>query len=308
MSKIIVLGSINMDVVTKTTRHPRVGETVFGHDLQYIAGGKGANQAVAAARLGDTIHLIGKLGDDAFGHTLREFLSGENLDLSRVGVSSTAPSGTAIIVVDENSDNTIIVISGSNADLTIDDIADIEISPSDIVLSQFEVPQPVIQHLFTKARAVGATTIFNTAPAQPCDSALLDVVSYLVLNETELAFYAGTESIPETPDAIIQTAQTLRANRDQTIIVTLGAQGVMCINTETSVTVPAFKVDAIDTTAAGDCFVGAFAVGLSEGQSVESALRFACGASALSVQVFGASVSLPTRSAVDKFLQDTEST
>lgn len=304
MSKIIVLGSINMDVVTKTAHHPRPGETIFGHDLRYIPGGKGANQAVAAARLGDTVQLIGKLGDDAFGQALHVFLTGENLDVSRIGISTTAPSGTAIIVVDENSENTIVVISGSNAELMLDDVADIEIAPADILVSQFEVPQPVIHDLFNKARAVGATTILNTAPAQACDSALLDVVSYLVLNETELAFYAGTEAIPDTPEAIIETAQTLRADRDQTIIVTLGSKGVMCINRQTSISVPAFKVEAIDTTAAGDCFVGALAVALSEGQELESALRFANSASALSVQVFGASASLPTRSAVDQFLAE----
>ena len=303
MSKIIVIGSINMDVVAKTPNLPVPGETVFGHDLQFIPGGKGANQAVAAARLGDTVHMVGKLGRDAFGSNLETFLSNENLDLTNLGFSDTSPTGTALIVVDEQSENTIVVVSGSNADISIDDVQSLNIASDDILISQFEVPQVVILDAFTRAREIDAITILNTAPAQECAPELLDAVRYLILNETELAFYAGTATVPETNEEIITVAKKLRGIRDQTIIVTLGAKGVICIDKDDVLIVPAFEVDAVDTTAAGDCFVGALAVALREEQDLRSALRFANGASALSVQVFGASASLPMREKVNAFLK-----
>ena len=156
MSKIVVIGSINMDVVTLTARHPRPGETVFGSDVKFIPGGKGSNQAVAASRLADGVMLVGKLGKDAFGTALHQFLQSENLNLDHLDFSDTAPSGTAIIAVDENSENTIIVVSGSNFEISAEDVASVGISAGDIVVAPFEVPQEAIPAIFLKAKPAGA--------------------------------------------------------------------------------------------------------------------------------------------------------
>jgi ribokinase len=302
MSKIIVVGSINMDVVTLTTHHPRPGETVFGSDVKFIPGGKGSNQAVAASRLTDGVTLVGKLGKDAFGTALHQFLQTENLNLDHLSFSETAPTGTAIIAVDENSENTIIVVSGSNFEVSTTDAESVQIEAGDIVVSVFEVPQETIKAIFQKAKSAGATTVLNPAPAALFIDGLHELCDYLIVNETELAFFAGTDTVSEDMDIIRKQAQSVQTREGQTIIVTLGAKGVVCLQGDDFYTVPGHKVNAMDTTGAGDCFTGALSVALMEGRDLKDAIAFANIAASLSVQKIGASDSLPYREQVDSIL------
>lgn len=301
---IIVVGSINMDVVARTATHPMAGQTVLGNQLRFIAGGKGSNQAIAAARAGGDVRLVGKLGQDAFGKTLEAFLHQEALNLDDLTFSPNAPTGTAIIVVDEHGENTIVVIPGANHDLHPAHLSHLPIHPGDFVLAQFEIPLETIHALFTLARSRGATTVLNTAPAMPCSRELLEQVDYWVLNEVELALYGGETVPPQDHDALTALALRTRVQRAQTMVVTLGAEGVLCVpaESEQAVFIPAHRVQAVDTTGAGDCFVGAFVTALRQAFPLESALRFANAAAALSVQTEGASLSMPTRQAIEAFL------
>ncbi|MEM6284028.1 MAG: ribokinase [Chloroflexota bacterium] len=294
MGKIIVLGSINMDVVVTAPRHPQIGETIFGNEVHFIPGGKGSNQAVAAARLDGEVQLIGKLGEDAFGNELEQFLSSEKLDLKHLSRSASAPTGTAMITVNHDSENTIIVISGSNMEITPADVQNVVIRPDTVLVSQFEVPQNVLYVLTQKARDAGAKTVLNPAPAGPFIDGLLDTIDYLVVNETELAYFAAAP-LTEDIDELTTSAKKLRTRRDQTIIVTLGANGLLCVQDEDVTIVEGRKTNALDTTGAGDCFVGALAVALSEGMALIQALQFANRAAAISVTRLGASSSMPYR-------------
>jgi ribokinase len=301
MGKIIVAGSINMDVVARTTHLPKPGETIFGHSSHYIPGGKGSNQAVAASRLNDAVHLIGKLGRDPFGDALTTFLQGEQLNLDYITYSETQPSGVALITVDDASENSIVVISGSNYELSIADVNAIPVDADDVIVSVFEIPQASIKALFARAKAVGATTVLNPAPAVPFIEGLFPLVDYLIVNETELAFFAGTHEVSDDYTQITAYAQQLRDNPSQTIIVTLGGKGLVCVQDEV-IQIAGIAVDAVDTTGAGDCFTGALSVALFEGKPLTDALNFANTAASLSVQKLGASASMPYREAVDATL------
>ncbi|TVR19263.1 MAG: ribokinase [Anaerolineaceae bacterium] len=295
MGRIIVAGSINMDVVARVKAHPQLGETVFGTDLQFIPGGKGSNQAIAASRLTDGVLLAGMLGVDAFGDTLMTFLQGENLDLRHVGRVDTAPTGTALIAVSDASENTIIVVPGSNAHLQPADVSKIPIDPDDVVVSVFEIPQETIRALFARAHDVGAKTVLNPAPANPFIPSLLALTDYLIVNETELAFFADGASVTDNLADIKVNARNLRSSESQTIIVTLGDKGAVGFEGDAMIHVAGHTVNAVDTTGAGDCFVGALSVALSEGRNLKAALEFANSAAALSVQKLGASTSMPYR-------------
>lgn len=299
MGKIIVAGSINMDVVAQTKHHPEPGETVFGHDLHYSPGGKGSNQAVAASRLGNDVYLIGKLGRDPFGDALTKFLSSENLNLKYLTYSDEHPSGVALITVNEASENTIVVISGSNFQLTPDNLRNIPLDKEDVVVSVFEIPQETIKTLFTRAKDVGAKTVLNPAPANDFIDGLLPLVDYLIVNETELAYFAGGSVVSDDLKAVQEQAVMLRHSSKQTVIVTLGSQGIMCVSEDKVIHIDGLRVEAIDTTGAGDCFTGAFAVALSEGMSLKMAIQFANIAASLSVQKLGASESMPQRADVN---------
>lgn len=298
MNHVVVAGSVNMDVVATAERHPRIGETVAGKEVLYFPGGKGANQAVAAAKLGAPTALIGRLGADAFGQELRAFLAAQGVDLSFVRESTEAHTGTAIITL-ANADNTIVVVPGANGLVSADDLAAVELAQGDVAVSQFEIPLPTIAAFFKRARAAGATTILNPAPARAFDGELLGLVDILVLNETELGLLAEME-LSDTDDTarFVDAARSLRASEDQTICVTLGKRGVLALARGEPVFVPGRDVTAIDTTGAGDCFVGALAARLANGASLREALGYANVAASICVQRMGAAPSMPTAAEV----------
>jgi ribokinase len=294
MGRVLVAGSINMDVVATAERHPRIGETVPGKEVLYFPGGKGANQAVASAKLGTPTTLIGRLGQDAFGDQLKAFLESQHVDTSEVRQVPGAHTGTAIITL-ANADNTIVVVPGANGTVAPDDVATLSMRKGDVAVSQFEIPLPAIAAFFTRARAHGATTLLNPAPMLAFDRGLLDLVDILVLNETELGTLAGTElHDTEEPARIVAAARALTANRGQIICVTLGKRGAIALLGCEIVTIPGRKVEAIDSTGAGDCFVGALAAQLAAGASISDALGFANRAASISVQRMGAAPSMPT--------------
>ena len=298
MGRVYVAGSINMDVVATADRHPKVGETVAGQQVLYFPGGKGANQAVAAARLGARTTLIGRLGKDSFGTELKAFLGGQGIDLGYVQETTQAHTGTAIITV-AAADNTIVVIPGSNALVSADDVSVVPLVKGDVAVSQFEIPLPTIAAFFRRARAAEATTLLNPAPAQKFGRELLELVDILVLNETELGFLAGTE-LSDSDEAvrIIDVARQLQARADQTICVTLGKRGVLALAGQEEFPVPGRVVKAVDTTGAGDCFVGALAAQLADEVPLRTALAFANAAASISVQRMGAGPSMPTAAEV----------
>lgn len=300
MARVYVAGSINMDVVARAARHPRPGETVAGTHVATYPGGKGANQAIAAARLGAETILLGKLGTDTFGNQLRDFLSSQGVTLDFVQQTAAAATGVALVVVAESGENSIVVVPGANALLEPDDLANVPIAAGDVVLSQFEIPLATIQQLFTQARAIGATTILNPAPAQRCAREVLALADVLILNETELAFFVDIDPITaSSPDTIAAAARRLRARSEQVIIATLGAHGALAIVGERQLRVPGHRVRAVDTTGAGDTFAGATAARLAEGYPLERALRDANAAAAICVQRPGASPSIPTAAEVE---------
>ncbi|WP_407113835.1 ribokinase [Bradyrhizobium sp. LMG 9283] len=294
MGRVFVAGSINMDVVATADRHPRVGETVAGRKVLYFPGGKGANQAVAASRLGAGTTLIGRLGKDSFGGELKSFLGEQGIDLGYVVETAEAHTGTAIITVAET-DNTIVVIPGANGLIGAGDVEVVPLLAGDIAVSQFEIPLPAIAAFFRRARAAGATTLLNPAPAQAMPRELLALVDILVLNETELGFLASSE-LSESDEAakIIAVARQLQAREDQTICVTLGKRGVLALAGHEEIAVQGRAVKALDTTGAGDCFVGALAAQLADDVPLRAALAFANAAASISVQRMGAGPSMPT--------------
>lgn len=303
MGRVFVAGSINMDVVATATRHPRVGETVAGSAVHYFPGGKGANQAVAAAKLGASTTLIGRLGADAFGKQLRTFLAAQGVNLDLVKDTAEAHSGTAIITVAQ-ADNTIVVVPGANALLSAEDVSAPALAKGDIAVSQFEIPLSTTAAFFTRARTAGATTMLNPAPAAMVGSELLDLVDILVLNETELGFLAGAELHDnDEPAKFVNAARSLRTNPQQVICVTLGKRGVLALRGNDSSLIAGRAVKAVDTTGAGDCFVGALAAQLASGCAIPDALNYANVAASICVQRMGAAPSMPTAAEVTAILQ-----
>jgi ribokinase len=293
MGRVFVAGSINMDVVATADRHPKVGETVAGKQVLYFPGGKGANQAVAAARLGVGTTLVGRVGKDAFGAELAAFLADQGIDLGYLQQTSEAHTGTAIITVAE-ADNTIVVIPGANAHLGPDDVGVVPLVKGDVAVSQFEIPLPTISAFFRRARIARATTLLNPAPARTFDHGLLELVDILVLNETELGLLAATALTEATEvAAIVEAARRIQVGAEQTICVTLGRRGIVALAGREELIVPGRIVKAIDTTGAGDCFVGALAAQLAAAVPLREALIFANAAASISVQRMGAGPSMP---------------
>jgi ribokinase len=303
MGRVFVAGSINMDVVATADRHPRIGETVAGKAVLYFPGGKGANQAVSAAKLGAPTTLIGRVGTDAFGRELRTFLAAQGVDLSFVRDTGEAHTGTALITI-ANADNTIVVVPGANALVSVEDVGAPVLASGDVAVSQFEIPLPTVGAFFKRARAAGATTILNPAPAMEFGAELLDLVDILVLNETELGFLTRTE-LHDSDDAtrFVDAARALPAKSNRIICVTLGSRGVLALIDGQATLIAGRAVKAVDTTGAGDCFVGAVAAQLAAGKPVRYALDYANAAASICVQRMGAAPSMPTAAEVEAILR-----
>jgi ribokinase len=303
MRSVWIAGSVNMDIVAAAVRHPKIGETVVGREVFFSTGGKGANQAVAAAKLGAPTALIGKVGDDAFGRELRQFLAAQNVDLKFLRDTAEAHTGTAVITV-ADADNTIVVIPGANALLSERDVAEPVLDRGDVAVSQFEIPLPTVAAFFFRARSAGATTILNPAPAAAFDRGLLDLVDILILNETELAAIAGEEVGEHDPDShIVEAARTLLRRDGQSVVVTLGRRGAVAWAQGRALTIPGKAVESRDTTGAGDCFVGAVAAQTALGVPIAQALEYANVAASICVQRMGAGPSMPTAAEVAENLR-----
>ncbi|QUH25839.1 ribokinase [Serpentinicella alkaliphila] len=298
---IVVVGSLNMDLVTYTNRMPVIGETIIGKSFKQIPGGKGANQADAIAKLGSTVRMIGCVGEDVMGETLLESLYKDGVDISMVKRVKGVATGIASITVDSSANNSIIVVPGANNMLSIEDIKEYEqaIQDSDIVVAQLEVPIETVKYVIKSAKLKGKITILNPAPAAELDDDLLSYVDILIPNKTELELLSGLQ-VSDDND-LYHATQVLLNKGVRDLIVTLGSKGCVHINNSGTRVYPAYKVQAIDTTAAGDSFIGAIAVGLSEGMSYEQVIPFATAVGALTVTKEGAQSSMPLRSEVEAF-------
>lgn len=298
---IIVVGSLNMDLVTKTEKVPKVGETFLGVDFKQAAGGKGANQADAIAKLGGKVAMIGRVGDDQFGESLINGLKADGVDVSHIHVTKSTSTGIATIIVNGDGDNSIIVVPGANFKLMPTDIDEAEkmIEKSHIMIAQLEVPLDTIKYAFKKAKQYGKYTILNPAPARVLDEELLQMTDLLVPNETELEILS--QRTLETQEDMLLAAKELMLKGVKEIIVTLGANGCLYIDKTTSTHYPALLVKAVDTTAAGDSFIGAMATAFSEGKLLKEAIGFASKVSALTVTRQGAQESLPTKKEVEDY-------
>ena len=300
--KILVVGSTNTDMVVRTEHLPRPGETVLGGTFLMNPGGKGANQAVAAARLGADVIFVCKTGNDMFGITTRQQLAQEGIDTRFVFIDDHNPSGVALISVDSRAENTIVVASGANANLLPLDVAKAEtaLDDCDIVLMQLETPMTTIEYVAAEAAKRGKRTGLNPAPGAALSPQLLKSLYLITPNETEAEIITGIRIHNAETEA--EAARSIRAMGVQNVIITLGSRGAYICNDRFDEAVPAQKVRAVDTTAAGDVFNGALVVALSEGKSLEEAERFASRASAISVTRMGAQSSIPYRSEVDRFV------
>jgi len=295
---IVVVGSLNIDLVVTAPRHPEIGETIIGSEFHTFPGGKGANQSVAAARLGGSVNLVGRVGADAFGEMLIESIAANGVKGTHVQRDPASATGVALITVGAGGDNSIVAVQGANGRVTPEDVEQAEsvFENASVLLLQFEIPMPAIEKAIQVARKHGVQVILNPAPACDIHSELLVGVDYLIPNRTELAFLTGMDSI----DAGVDMLHDLGVKN---LIVTLGEDGAILANAEKRVHLPAFRVQAVDTTAAGDAFVGAFAVALNEGLALEQAVVWGNAAGALAATKPGAQPSLPTRAELAAFLQ-----
>ncbi|WP_434610029.1 ribokinase [Pseudomonas sp. R1-7] len=300
-AKVVVIGSLNMDLVTRAPRLPRGGETLIGESFSTIPGGKGANQAVAAARLGAQVSMVGCVGNDAYGQQLRGALLAEGIDCQAVSVVEGS-SGVALIVVDDNSQNAIVIVAGANGELTpsVLDSFDSVLQGADVIVCQLEVPDATVGHALKRGRELGKIVILNPAPASHAlPSDWYAYVDYLIPNESEAMVLSGL-AVDSLETAEAAATQLIAAGAGK-VIVTLGAQGLMFANGTSFEHFSAPRVKAVDTTAAGDTFVGGFAAALANGKNEVEAIRFGQVAAALSVTRAGAQPSIPALLEVQAF-------
>ncbi len=307
--RIIVVGSINLDLVAVTQRIPFAGETVAGLSFQTFPGGKGANQAVAAARLGGSVSMLGRLGTDVFGAQLRESLEESKVDTGGIEVVPGS-SGVALITTDAKGENAITVVAGANARLSPADLdAHIGlIRSAGVLLTQLEIPLETVEYLATIAIRERIPLVLDPAPARPLPASLLSCVDWLTPNETEACFLLGRAPGELSEEVLEDAANALLALGSRNVILKLGKRGCyVALLDGTRQLLPAYGVHAIDTTAAGDAFNGAFAVALLNGQDPLSSASWASAVAALSVTRPGAQPSMPTLLEVDLFLEDSHS-
>lgn len=293
--KIIVVGSSNMDMVVKTDHIPVPGETVLSGSFFMNPGGKGANQAVAVARLGGEVVFISKMGNDLFGKQFAQLFNDEGINTSYLLEDNDLPSGVALITVDKSGENSIVVASGANAELKAGDMrsALAEIDDAGIILMQLEIPIETVQYVTDYAFARGIKVILNPAPASPLPFSLLEKLEILTPNKTEAGMLSGVE-VTDIESAI-KAAEKICEKGVTKVVVTMGSLGAVIYEQGKSTVVPAHRVETVDTTAAGDVFNGALTVALSEGKDLKSAVEFACEAAAFSVTRLGAQSSIPYR-------------
>ena len=281
---VCVVGSANLDLVATTSRIPGPGETVLGNGYAEHAGGKGLNQAVAAARSGASVVFVGCLGDDDAGRRMRAVLAGDGIDDAAVGVSTSSPTGRALIVVDGNGENSLVVVPGANHDLSLPD----PLPEAGVVLCQLEVPLDQVARALAAGRRVGATTILNPAPAAPLPAQLLATCDIVVPNEHEVELLGGVAAL---------LAAGCRA-----VVVTRGGAGVDVHTPDGVAHCPPFEVEVIDTTGAGDAFCGSLAARLAAGDDLHDAVRWAAAAGALATTVVGAVPAQPTADRIQELL------
>jgi len=301
---IVVVGSSNMDLVAKAPRIPVPGETLTGTDFFIAPGGKGANQAVAAAKLGANVIFVAKLGKDVFAAKSLENFESVNINTKHIEQLDDVPSGTAVITIDDDGQNVIIIIPGANAKLTPADVdkAEADIANAAVVVAQLEVPIETVEQATKVANKNNVPFILDPAPAKPLSDELLELVDIIKPNETEAEILTGIKVTDETTAA--EAADALLAKGVKTVIITLGEKGLMLASKETKEMIPGNKVEAVDTTAAGDAFTGSLAYGLANGSSIKDAAAYANVVAAISVTRYGAQPSMPTKDEVDEFIAE----
>ena len=302
-SKIVVVGSSNTDMIIKMEKIPVPGETVLGGEFSIAAGGKGANQAVAAARSGGNVTFVACVGQDIFGQQAVDGFLADKINVDYIFKDEKAASGVALIFVDNKGENSIAVASGANYKLTPEHISRAKdaITSSQILVMQLETPVDTVSAAAKLAKANGVKVILNPAPAQPLDDALFKNISILTPNESETELLTGIKV--DDDDSAAKAAHILLSKGLDAILITLGSRGVFLATAGVSKIIPGFKVKAVDTTAAGDVFNGALAVALSENKSLEDAVRFANAAGALAVTKMGAQPSAPNRQEIENLLK-----
>lgn len=297
--KIVVVGSSNTDMVFKTQRFPKPGETILGGDFFVFQGGKGANQAIAAARLGGDVSFICKVGNDSFGNDAITGYTKDGIDTSGILKTDTAPTGVAVITINQEGENSIVVASGANALLCVDDVKNAHtiLANASWLLTQLETPLPVIEFLAAYARDQKKNFILNPAPAAQLSASVYDHLFLITPNETETALLTGIEV---TDEVTAQKAATVFKSKGvQHVIITMGSKGAYVDADSFQGMIESIKVKAVDTTAAGDVFNGAVVVALAEGKGWKEAVQFACKAAAISVTKMGAQTSAPTRKEIE---------
>jgi ribokinase len=301
--RIAVVGSLNMDLVIRSPRIPQPGETILGRDFQTIPGGKGANQAVAAARLGARVSMVGRLGNDAFAGVLLQNLAASQVDRTYIQNDQEAATGVALIVVDDQGENSIVVASGANMQVSAQDVtaARSAITSAQVLVLQLEIPNAAVLRAAQLARENGVMVILNPAPARELPDQLIPLVDVLVPNESEASLLSGLHNAAQEP--LEQAAQRLLSRGAGAVVVTLGKKGAFVTSHDSdSQLVEAFRVNALDTTAAGDAFMAGLAVSLAEGNSLLEAVRWGNACGALAAMRFGAQTSAPSRDEVELLL------
>jgi ribokinase len=291
---VLVFGSLNLDLVTYADKLPAIGETIVGEKLLKFPGGKGLNQAIAARRAGSEVLMVGSIGNDADGDYLFDILKSENIDPKFI-TKTSEQTGIAVIEVSKSAENRIIIIAGANSKTRFSNKV-LTSSPSVTVsLAQLETPIAEVAKFIHESKAAGKITMLNPAPIQKLDQQLLQDTDYLIANETEASFLIGSAVEHLSKDEAVTIARQLQKNGSKKVIITLGEQGSVYLDQEKELFTPAYKVKAVDTTAAGDAFCGAFATAISENKPVEYALKFASAAGGLAATKAGAVPSLPTQ-------------